>query len=78
MLRDGSYDHACVGDDDDIVIQAFKEQTKQYKQVYEAAKVTNEHLAWPVVCPPTLSQDSTRPNLLLTRLLSACRMLQCH
>lgn len=32
---------SCTGDDDDIVIQAFKQQTKQYKQVYEAAKVTN-------------------------------------
>lgn len=30
---------AFTGEDDDIVIQAFKEQTKQYKQVYEAAKV---------------------------------------
>lgn len=28
----------AAGEDDDIVIQAFKEQTKQYKQVYEAAK----------------------------------------
>ena len=26
-------------DEDDIVIQAFREQTKQYKQVYESAKV---------------------------------------
>ena len=31
----------CTGDDDDIVIQAFKQQTKQYKQVSEAAKVTD-------------------------------------
>ena len=28
-----------AADDDDIVIQAFREQTKQYKQVYESAKV---------------------------------------
>ena len=30
------------GDDDDIVIQAFKEQTKQYKQISEAAKVLKQ------------------------------------
>ena len=38
-----------AGDDDDIVMQAFKEQTAQYKQVYEASKVLTfcirEHLS---------------------------------
>lgn len=32
-----------AGDDDDIVMQAFKEQTAQYKQVYEASKVHYYH-----------------------------------
>lgn len=39
---------SCTGDDDDIVIQAFKQQTKQYKQVSEAAKVTHTIKLGPV------------------------------
>lgn len=40
LMRMWDSRNARAGDEDDIVLQAFKEQTAQYKQVYEASKVT--------------------------------------
>ena len=52
---------SVLGDDDDIVLQAFREQSQQYKQVYEAAKV----LYPPGQCMALYGRQQMQCNLLL-------------
>ncbi len=60
--------YSGAADEDDIVIQAFREQTRQYKQVYESAKVCQ------LLCAEWRCSVFTHA---CTRVHLCCRMLLC-
>ena len=60
--------YSGAADEDDIVIQAFREQTKQYKQVYESAKVCQ------LLCAEWCCSVYTHA---CRRVQLCCRMLLC-